>query len=68
MFSMTVGDFPVVKPSEVNLMDDIEEILNILEVTQADRRFYPGYIVCDELIKMRKLTKWLEKKIRKLRE
>lgn len=49
-------------------MDDMQEIANLLIVTEADRQQFPGYVGCDELIKMKKLMKWTQKKTDEIRK
>jgi hypothetical protein len=49
-------------------MEDFREVMESLKITNEDRRQYPGYTICDELIKMKKLMKWMEAKARELRQ
>ena len=46
----------------------IEEIYDLLSVSREDRRGFPGVILADDLIRMKKGMQWLYKQARVLHE
>ncbi len=49
-------------------MSELQEAVDALTITKADRLQYTGYQLCDELIRMKKVMQWMQKKTSELRK